>query len=55
MLSFLWNGSGVLMSEPVKAALIVAAAIILSTGMAMYFSQFQTCVRLYPDARICWE
>ena len=33
------------MSEPVKAAAIVAVAIMIATGLWIYFSPYQTCVR----------
>lgn len=33
------------MSEPVKVALILAAAIVLSTFVAVYFSSYNSCMR----------
>ena len=42
------------MTPEVKAALIVAGAIIIATALWIYFSPLQTCVRLarannYPE------
>jgi len=34
------------MSPQVKAALIIAGAIIIATALWIYFSPFQTCVRV---------
>jgi hypothetical protein len=33
------------MSEPVKAALILAVALIAAAGLWIYFSPYQTCLR----------
>jgi len=33
------------MDSHVKMGLIIGAAIIIATGMWIYFGQFQTCVR----------
>ena len=42
------------MSEHVKAAVIVALAIIISTGIAVYFGNFQTCMRDTDGAMGCY-
>ena len=34
------------MTPQVKAALIIAGAIIIATALWIYFSPFQTCMRL---------
>ena len=42
------------MSSQVKMGLIIGAAIIIATGMWIYFSPFQTCQRLgYYTADYC--
>jgi hypothetical protein len=33
------------MSNPVKVSIIIAVAIIIATGMWIYFSPFHTCIR----------
>ena len=40
------------MSPQVKAALIIAGAIIVSTALWIYFSPFQSCVRAEPYTQI---
>lgn len=33
------------MSDQIKMGLIIGAAIIIATGMWIYFSPYQTCIR----------
>jgi hypothetical protein len=40
------------MSEPVKAALIVAAWLLIAMGMWIYFSPYHSCVRSWPSTAI---
>lgn len=41
------------MSEPVKIAVILSVAAIICTGIAVYFGEFQSCVRAMHE--IGWE
>lgn len=36
------------MNDPIKIALIVVATILISIGLWIYFSPYQSCVRAYP-------
>ena len=38
------------MSPQVKAALIVAGAIVIATALWIYFSPFQTCLRAFSNS-----
>lgn len=35
------------MNSPVKLGLIIGGAILLATGLYIYFSPYQSCVRAY--------
>lgn len=37
------------MNDNVKIAITIAVAIVLATGLYVYFSPYQTCVRSFPD------
>ena len=39
------------MSDPVKAGLIIAVAILLAVGLYIYFSPYHSCVRSYDEPR----
>ena len=42
------------MNNPVKLGLIIGAAVLLATGLYIYFSPYQSCVRAYdkPNAEV---
>ena len=42
------------MNNPVKFGFIIGAAILLATGLYIYFSPYQSCVRAYdkPGAEV---
>ena len=40
------------MNNPVKAALIVAVAIVLAVILYIFFSPYQTCVRNYKGTLV---
>jgi hypothetical protein len=39
------------MTDPVKSACIIGAAIIVSAALLIYFSPYQTCIRAIYDKR----
>ncbi|MGH6791812.1 MAG: hypothetical protein ACRECF_03645 [Methyloceanibacter sp.] len=41
------------MSDPVKIALIAAAALIVSVSLWIYFSPYHSCLRSGGNERLC--
>lgn len=41
------------MNAQIKMAVIIAVAIVFATGLYLYFSPFQSCVREAESAFLC--
>ena len=43
------------MNDTVKIALIAAVAAIICTGLLIYFSEAQSCIRKFGNAPFCYQ